>query len=57
MREIEKLILLFVSIITYVLLLPLTFIIAIARIIRSVATIIETTLTFFITAVRKELNK
>jgi hypothetical protein len=56
-RELDRFVVLIISLITFVLLLPFTLVITILRISKSILTIIEKTLKFFIDSIRNELLK
>ena len=56
-RELDRFVVLIISLITFVLLLPFTLVITILRISKSILTIIENTLKFFIDSIRNELLK
>ena len=56
-RELDRFVVLIISLITFVLLLPFTLVITVLRISKSILTIIENTLKFFIDSIRNELLK
>lgn len=56
-RELDRFVVLIISLITFVLLLPFTLVITVLRISKSILTIIEKTLKFFIDSIRNELLK
>ena len=56
-KEMKAFIRLVISLITFILLLPFTLVIITLKITKSILTIIENTITFFIDSIRKELLK
>jgi uncharacterized membrane protein len=56
-KEMKAFITLVVSLITFVLLLPIMIIIGVLRALKSILNIVDKTLTFFINSIREELLK
>lgn len=56
-REMKRFIVLTVSLLLFVLMLPLTLFVAVLRVAKGIINIIEKTLTYFISAVREEIIK
>lgn len=56
-RELKSVVVLIVSLITFVLLLPLTFIVAVTRVLKGILNIVDKTLTFFMKTIREELTQ
>ena len=54
-REMRSVVLLIISLVTFVLLLPLTIIIAITKVLKGILNIVDKTLTFFIKTIREEI--
>lgn len=56
-REMKSVVVLIVSLITFVLLLPLTLVVAVTRVLKGILNIIDKTLTFFMKTIREELTQ
>ncbi len=56
-RELDSVAILIISIVTFIMLLPINLVIAVLRIAKSILTIIEKTLLFIVEATRDELLK
>lgn len=56
-REMKRFIVLMISLLLFVLMLPLTLTVAVLKVLKGIINVIEKTLTFFITAVREEVIK
>lgn len=56
-RELKSVVILIVSLITFVLLLPFTFIVAATRVLKGILNIVDKTLTYFMKTIREELTQ
>jgi len=56
-RELDRVVVLIISIVTFIMLLPINLVIAVLRIAKSILTIIEKTLLFIVDTTREELLK
>lgn len=57
MRELKSIIILTISILTFILLLPFVIIVSILRILRSILKITENTITYLMESIRNEIIK
>ena len=56
-REMKRFIVLMISVLLFIIMLPLTLSVAVLKVLRGIINVIEQTLTFFISAVREEILK
>lgn len=56
-KEMKAFITLIISLIVFVLVLPLNFVVAVCRIVKGIVNVIDKTITFFIESIRQEIIK
>ena len=56
-REMKRFIVLMISVLLFIIMLPLTSSVAVLKVLKGIINVIEQTLTFFISAVREEILK
>tara|TARA_R110002050_G_scaffold242453_1_gene378824 strand:- start:3402 stop:3578 length:177 start_codon:yes stop_codon:yes gene_type:complete len=56
-REMKRFIVLMISVLLFIIMLPLTLSVAVLKVLKGIINVIEQTLTFFISAVREEILK